>query len=60
MDLAFPVDGDFDIGRQRVNGFDADAMEAAGNLVAGLIVELAAGMQNGIKPFRRCLSRSEH
>jgi hypothetical protein len=49
-DFSFAPHFDRDTGRQRIGHRDADAMQAAGEgvgRVAGVLVELAAGMQSG-------------
>ena len=46
MQLAIPLDGDFQMGRQRVDHRNADTVQAAGKVVVAL-GELATGVQAG-------------
>ena len=46
-DVAVAADLDVELLRQRVDDGDADAVEAAGHLVAAAVAELAAGVQDG-------------
>ena len=46
VDLAVAPDLELQLGRQRVDHRDADAVQAAGDLV-GVLVELSAGVQLG-------------
>ena len=50
--LAIAEDGELELGRERVDDGDADAVEAARHLV-GILVELSAGMQLGHDDFGR-------
>ena len=45
--VAVALDLDVELLRQRVDDRDADAVEAAGDLVAAAVAELAAGVENG-------------
>jgi hypothetical protein len=61
-DVAVAPDLDLTVLRQRVDDRDADAVQAAGDLVAAAVAELAAGVQDGQDdldgpagpPSRRC------
>ena len=55
VDLAVAPDLEIERLGQRVDHRNADAVEAAGHLVA-VVVELAAGVQNGQHDFRRRLA----
>ena len=55
VDLAVAPDFQVELLRQRVDHRDADAVEAAGDLVA-VVVELAAGVQHGEHDFGRRLA----
>ena len=46
-DVAVAADLDVELLRQRVDDRDADAVEAAGDLVAAAVAELAAGVEDG-------------
>ena len=46
-DVAVAADLDVELLRQRVDHRDADAVQAAGDLVAAAVAELAAGVQDG-------------
>ena len=45
--VAVALDGDLELVRERVDDRDADAVQAAGDLVAAALAELAAGVQDG-------------
>ncbi len=55
IDLAAPPDLELERLRERVDDRDADAVQAARDFVA-VVVELAAGVQNGQHDFRRGLA----
>ena len=51
VDLAIAIDGELQVLGERVDDGDADAVEAAGDLVRG-VVELTARVQDGHDDFR--------
>jgi hypothetical protein len=46
IDLAVPMNGEYEVLRQRVNDRNANTMKAAGYLV-GIVVKFTAGVQDG-------------